>query len=80
MRAKITALSANHVTLSYDNNGERVTREFMCFDYVREWKSGQWQQICSGLSTRGPTLMAGKNLIDVIRREYKTFRKNRYIK
>ena len=76
-KMQLTTDSMGRVTLSYDAEGERVTREFTCpvdGGYVRE--GGDLKQVCDGLDSRGSTLRSDSiyTLADVIRREYRSMR------
>jgi hypothetical protein len=87
MKAKFSADIAGRVTLEYDDEhhwtGEtvRVSRTFTCPEnggYVRErTPSGNWEQVCDGLSGRGSTLTcSGRDkLLGLIRAEYCAMRR-----
>ena len=85
MKAKISAENYR-VTLSYDEedicSGEtvRVERVFTCPQdggYVREYRDGDWKQVCDRLGSMGSTLSCSsrENLLALIRREYQAMRR-----
>lgn len=86
MKAKFSTDQIGRVTLSYDCedwDGEtiRITREFTCppdGGYVREYRNGDWKQVCDRLSHMGNTLSVSSraNLLDLIRREYRAMRRD----
>lgn len=85
MKAKYTNHINGNISVEYDDyiTDERVTREFTCprdGGYVREWdeRTGEWKQVCDGLSHRGPALQCSKRerLGDLIRREFRIMRNN----
>lgn len=72
MRAKIKSTGYNEVTLSYEEDGQLVERYF--------YKSGRavmeaGNQVCEGLVDTGNTLSSSADLVDIIRREYKLYKK-----
>ena len=79
-KMQITTDIADNVTLSYDEDGERVTREFTCprgGGYVHEERpNGSIKQVCGELSWSGSTLIAAsrETLPELIRREYRAMR------
>ena len=79
-RATFKSYGSNHVTLAYDDEGERVIRSFTApvdGGYVQEILSnGAYRQVCEKLYRRGTTLYfnADKPLIDLIRAEYRAMR------
>lgn len=82
MKTKINLTEGGTVLVEYDSPfmGDRVTREFMApaaGGYVREWVSGDWKQVCDGLSDSGSTLylVDGGSLIEMIRKEYRAMRR-----
>lgn len=81
MRTKITTTQKDTVRIDYvDATGGRVTREFFTRGqergYVWEWRAdGDHRQVCSGLSSRGSTLVCIGTLADTIRREYRAMRR-----
>lgn len=79
-KTTFTADTTGRVTLSYDQDGERVTRDFSCpvgGGYVIEFRrNGSTQQVCRRLSSMGETLYSSSRagLLDLIRREYRAMR------
>jgi hypothetical protein len=81
MRTKFTSHDNDSCFIQYQ---DRLTdliegRTFVRYGHyvVEIWHNGYERQICKGLSFRGITLMADESvdLIDVIRKEYKIFRR-----
>ena len=84
MKTKFRLLSGGAVSVSYDDQNVRVSREFICpidRGYVRErvgndFGSG-YKQVCRKLSTRGDTLTSTRDsLLADIRREYRAMRRS----
>lgn len=86
MKMRLTVNPFGNATLSYDSHAwyaeeeERVIRWFTCppdGGYVREWRHGEWQQVCDRLSGMGSTLSCRSReaLPDLIRREYRAMRR-----
>lgn len=84
MKAKFTTDEVGGVTLSYDvedyDGACRIERTFTCpFDggYVREYRSGDWKQVCEHLHHLGRTLTCSSrdDLLTLIRREYQAMRR-----
>lgn len=84
MRARFITTDLGYVSLSYDvddyDGVHRVTRTFFCPDdggYVREYRNGDWKQVCVRLNYMGSTLRCSSRdkLLTLIRREYKAMRR-----
>jgi len=82
-KAKFTVDNGN-VTLAYDvedyDGVTRVERTFVCpadGGYVREYRDGDWKQVCDRLDHMGSTLYCSSrdNLPAMIRREYQAKRR-----
>jgi hypothetical protein len=82
MKTKFILLNGA-VSISYDDQGVRVNREFICpieGGYVRERVGNDfgngYRQVCRKLSTRGDTLMSTRDsLLADIRREYRAMKR-----
>lgn len=84
MKTKITTDQIGRVTISYDSDDydgvQRVERTFTCpidGGYVREYRNGDWKQVCDRLSHMGNTLSCSSRdkLVAMIRREYRAMRR-----
>lgn len=78
-KTTITQPQPGYVTLQYDGGVEGlITRQFMVprsGGFVREMRSGDWKQVCAGLSRTGPTLTATpETLLALIRKEWRVYR------
>jgi hypothetical protein len=89
MRASIKSDDAGRVTLSHDTEdwcgtNNCITRYFSCppnGGYVIElFSDGSSKQVCKVLTSSGVTLMCSdrKNLLNLIRREYKAYKNYRF--
>ena len=84
MKAKFATDLMGRVTLSYDvedyDGVRRVERTFTCpveGGYVREYRNGDWKQVCDRLSHTGSTLSCSGlgRLLGLIRAEYRAMRR-----
>lgn len=84
MKAKFTTDPVGRVILSYDvedyDGVRRVERTFTCpldGGYVKEYRNGEWRQVCNRLAHTGNTLTCSSRdkLLDLIRREYRAMRR-----
>lgn len=84
MKTKFTVDETGNVTMSYDiecyDGTKRIDRVFTCSidgGYVREYRNGEWKQVCDSLSNMGNTLTCAsrEKLISLIRREYRSMRR-----
>lgn len=83
MKAKFATEAGGYVTLSYDGDYDgatRVERTFICpvgGGYVREYRNGEWKQVCDRLSHMGSTLYCPSRdkLLTMIRGEYQSMRR-----
>lgn len=84
MRAHFSTDAIGRVSLSYDiedyDGVTRVERTFTCpvdGGYVREYRNGDWRQVCDRLSNMGSTLSCSSRdkLLIMIRREYQAMRR-----
>lgn len=94
MKAQFNTDQNGRVTLSYDvedyDGVSRVERTFTCpvdGGYVREYRNGDWKQVCDCLYHTGSTLTCSSRdkLLTLIHREYQAMRRaekreaNRYL-